>query len=114
MREDCKYFQSRMYSSGETVRFCALGLAPEAPWRCPENCPRFEKLLGDAGFVRGSLVEPHLEPEPTLDPDAVAVLGQAEEIIYAAGPAIVAEEDRRRRKDSETTWWQRQMRRWRR
>ena len=42
MREDCRHFESRTYDSGETARFCVLGLAPEAPWRCPDDCSRYE------------------------------------------------------------------------
>src|SRR5579862_1335541 len=47
MREDCRHFQSRTYSTGEVARFCVLNLAPEAPWRCPANCRRYEKDIID-------------------------------------------------------------------
>ena len=115
MRENCKFFQSRTYASGDVARFCALDLAPEAPWRCPDNCPRFEKRLGDAGFAHGSLVEPPTPPEPELDPGVGRLLDSAEDIINAAGPEIVAEEQRRRREASRP-WWQRlrSSSRWRR
>jgi len=53
MREDCKFFQSRTCGTGDARRFCALSLAPEAPWRCPERCPRFEKRIADVGFTLG-------------------------------------------------------------
>src|SRR5437762_213294 len=33
MRVDCKYYESRTYSSGEVVRKCRIDLAPEAPCR---------------------------------------------------------------------------------
>ena len=39
MRQDCKFFESRTYANGETVRKCDLDLAPEAPWRCPDGVP---------------------------------------------------------------------------
>lgn len=115
MRENCKFFQSRTYASGEVARFCALDLAPEAPWRCPENCPRFEKRLADVGFARGSLVEPPTPPEPKLDEGVGQLLDSAEDIINAAGPEIVAEEQRRRR-EAGRPWWQRlrSSSRWRR
>jgi hypothetical protein len=58
MREECKHFQSRTYSDGEVARFCVLDLAPEAPWRCPDDCPRYERRLADAGWVHGTLIEP--------------------------------------------------------
>ena len=64
MREECKHFQSRTYACGEVARFCVLDLAPEAPWRCPENCPSYERRLADVGWVHGSLVEPAIEDEP--------------------------------------------------
>ena len=48
MREECKHFQSRTYSDGEVARFCVLDLAPEAPWRCPDDCSRYERRLADA------------------------------------------------------------------
>ena len=47
MREECVHFQSRTYASGEAARFCRLDLAPEAPWRCPDNCPSYKRRLAD-------------------------------------------------------------------
>ena len=92
MREECKHFQSRTYASGDTARFCSLDLAPEAPWRCPADCPRFERRYGDAGFHRGTLVSPAAPEEPPAGGgDIAALLDQAEEIINRAGPTIVAE-----------------------
>ncbi len=64
MREECIHFQSRTYASGEAARFCVLDLAPEAPWRCPENCPSYHRRMADVGWVHGSLVEPAIEEEP--------------------------------------------------
>ncbi len=90
MREECKHFESRTYDDGETVRKCVLDLAPEAPWRCPEDCPRFERRLADVNWDHGTLVEPALEDEP--DDEGIAeLLDEAEDIVNAAGPAIVAE-----------------------
>jgi len=107
MREDCKYFQTRNFASGETARFCAIDLAPEAPWRCPVNCPRYTKRA-DA-FARSTATS-SASPEPELHPDAAVVLGSAEEIISAVAPQLAAEERRRRQQEaaqSETSWWQR-------
>ena len=39
MRQDCKYFESRTYRNGETVRKCDLDLAPEAPVALPGRLP---------------------------------------------------------------------------
>ncbi len=57
MRTDCRHYESRTYPSGETVRKCRLDLAPDAPWRCPDDCPKFEKRRWDAGWQYGSLGE---------------------------------------------------------
>ena len=86
MREECKHFQSRTYASGEVARFCELDLAPEAPWRCPENCPRYERRYADVGWEHGSLVEPPVEDEPPGGPEKIAeVLDQAEDIVERGG-----------------------------
>src|SRR5687767_10869618 len=94
MREDCKHFQSRTYASGESARFCVLDLAPEAPWRCPENCPRYERRIIDVGWTQAGLVRPSTPPEPEmieLNDDAAALLDEAEDILSQAGPEIVNE-----------------------
>jgi hypothetical protein len=120
MREDCKYFQSRAYPSGDVARFCVLDLAPEAPWRCPTSCRRYVKRIGDAGFVTGGLEEAAPPPEPDLHPDAAAVLGSAEEIITAVAPEIAREETIRRQEEERrrqpTRWqkWLERAPRWRR
>ena len=95
MREECKHFQSRTYSSGEVARFCELDLAPEAPWRCPDDCPRYERRLADAGWVHGTLVEPAVESEPTGN-GIGQLLDDAESIVNAAGPEVIAEFERKR------------------
>lgn len=109
MRTNCKYYESRTYASGETVRKCDLDLAPEAPWRCPENCPAFALRLVDVDWTHGSLIAPSTPEEPpNLGEHAAKVLDEAEDIINAAGPSILAElgeaEDRPK-------WWERWWRR---
>ena len=108
MREECKHFQSRSYDTGEVVRFCELDLAPEAPWRCPDGCPSFERRLADVGWVHGSLVEPPIEDEPASGPDVVRLLEEAEDIIDAVVPETVAEVER----DEQRSARARQQRRW--
>ncbi len=97
MRQDCKYFESRTYANGETVRKCDLDLAPEAPWRCPADCARYERRLADVNWQHGTLVTPPTPAEPSAldDPDAniAALLDEAEDIVNAAGPRIRAEVD---------------------
>ena len=103
MREDCRHFQSRTYASGESARFCVLNLAPEAPWRCPEGCPRYQQDIIDGTFVVGSLARPAVEPEPELaDGDVASLLDAADLIVTAAGPEIVAEIERQR---ETRPWW---------
>jgi len=110
MREDCRHFESRVYDSGETARYCVLGLAPEQPWRCPENCAHYERSVIDGSFESSSLTRPPVEDEPDDTPDNVeGVLADAEAIVEAAEPAAVREleqrEDRSRRR-----WWSRRRR----
>jgi len=113
MREECKYFQSRTYTSGEVARFCRLDLAPEAPWRCPADCAKYERRMGDAGWSVGTLVSPPVEDEPPDDPQAIgALLDRAEDIINTVGPTIVAEvETQRERASGSQSWWRRRLRR---
>ena len=76
MRVECKHYESRTYANGETVRKCDLDLAPEAPWRCPDDCPKYERRLAD-GAWQGD--------------DVAALLDAAEDILNEAGPQIMAE-----------------------
>jgi hypothetical protein len=109
MREECKNFQSRTYDSGEVARFCALDLAPEAPWRCPENCPSYAPRLADVGWVHGSLVEPAIEDEPDASSeDIVAVLGSAEEIVNEVAPSVLSDVEEQRSAEARKSgrrWW---------
>lgn len=94
MRQDCKYFESRTYPNGDTVRKCDLDLAPEAPWRCPEECPKFEPRLADINWSHGSLITPPTPPEPKglgEDESIGALLDEAEDIINSIGPDVLAE-----------------------
>ena len=114
MRQDCKYYESRTYANGETVRKCDLDLAPEAPWRCPADCPRYERRLADVNWAHGSLVTPKTPDEPldALDRDDGSVarlLDEAEEIVNAAGPDIMAEIQVEKQRSAGARWrfWQR-------
>lgn len=92
MREECKHFQSRTYASGEVARFCVLDLAPEAPWRCPDNCPRYERRMADVGWIHGTLIEPPIEDEPDVPVAEMAeVLENAESIVNDIAADAVAE-----------------------
>lgn len=104
MREDCRHFQSRTYDTGEVARFCVLNLAPEAPWRCPEGCDRYQPDIIDGSFVVGSLTRPPVEAEPEEPAEDVAhILAEANSIVTAAGPEIIREVEAQR---AERKWWQ--------
>ena len=96
MRQDCKHFESRSYPNGDTVRKCNLDLAPEAPWRCPDDCPSFTKRRLDVNWSHGSIVTPETPDEPVGlgDDDSIAaLLDAAEDIINEAGPRVMADLD---------------------
>src|ERR1700679_701883 len=110
MREECKHFQSRTYASGEVARFCSLDLAPDAPWKCPENCSSYQPRLADVGWGHGSLLEPPMEPMPDVDVDVAAtLLDQAEELLNTVGPDILAEVEAERLRSELSSsckrWW---------
>jgi hypothetical protein len=112
MREECKHFQSRTYKSGEVARFCVLDLAPEAPWRCPAGCPRYERRLADAGWEHGGLVEPPLEEEPDVPPELIGpLLDSAEDIVNAAVPSALADVRREQSRRPGATFMRRFRRR---
>ena len=94
MKESCKYFESRTYPSGDTVRKCDLDLAPEAPWRCPEGCVRYTPRLADVNWQHGTLITPPTPAEPHSlgqDQSSAALLDEAEDIVNAAGQRFALE-----------------------
>jgi hypothetical protein len=99
MRTDCRHYESRTYRTGEIVRKCRLDLAPEAPWRCPAECPSFEQRRFDVGWQYGSLAKagsaPEAEPEGA---DIAALLDEAEDIVNSAAPEIFADFEQKRGK----------------
>ena len=117
MREECKHFQSRTYTNGEVARMCELDLAPEAPWRCPDECPAFERRLADVNWVPGSLVTPPPTVEPEgFDADSIELLDEAEAIVNAVAPEVIDDVDRQRAKEEarQAGAWQRMRLRFRR
>ena len=108
MRTECKHFESRTYANGDSVRSCSLDLAPEAPWRCPDECPRYERRLADRAWSHGTLT-PGVTPEnvPGLDDgSAAAVLDEAEAIVNAIGFDIIAE-FQKDEAGKKRRWWRR-------
>jgi hypothetical protein len=94
MRTNCRHYESRSYPNGETVRKCDLDLAPEAPWRCPDNCPSYAPRQIDVGWQHGTLGVNDFAEEPTSlgeDESIAALLDAAEDIVNEAGPRVLAE-----------------------
>ncbi len=93
MRQECKHFESRTYANGDTVRKCNLDLAPDAPWRCPVDCPRYERRLAAVAWTQGALVTPPTPAEPAsvADGTAAALLDEAEEHLLSVGDRVRAE-----------------------
>ncbi len=99
MRTDCRHYDSRTYPTGEIVRRCGLDLAPEAPWRCPDDCPSFTKRRFDAGWQYGSLGHSAAPPESEPEGEEVAaLLDAAEDIVNTAAPEVLAEFQSKRKK----------------
>ena len=97
MRQDCKYFESRSYPNGDTVRKCDLDLAPEAPWRCPDDCPSYTRRMVDVNWSHVTLVTPATPDEPASlgeDDSIAALLDAAEDIVNEAGPRVMADLER--------------------
>lgn len=90
MRVECKNFESRTYASGDTVRKCNLDLAPDAPWRCPDDCPKYERRMADVAWSYGTAVVPPTPDEPVGE-NISELLDHAEEIVNAVAPEILAE-----------------------
>ena len=110
MREDCRHFESRVYDSGETARWCVLGLAPEQPWRCPEDCAHYEPSVIDSGFETAELARPPVEDEPDNTSDNVeGVLADAEAIVEAAEPDALREVEHGE-SGARRRWWSRRKR----
>ena len=101
MRQDCKHFESRTYPNGDTVRKCDLDLAPEAPWRCPGDCPQYTRRMADVNWSYGSLVTPKVPEEPAsvgTDSSVADLLDAAEDIVNAAASDVIADVEAERRR----------------
>ena len=93
------------------MRKCALDLAPEAPWNCPQDCSGFERRMADVNWRHGTLVTP---PTPSAPPSVGedesigALLDEAEDIINAAGGRVRQEVDAERERKGRRggrKWW---------
>ena len=106
MRTECRHYESRTYANGEAVRKCDLDLAPEAPWRCPQDCPKYERR-SDIAWSWGTAVAPKTPEEP-MGEGIAELLDAAEDIVNAAGPDILREV---RAEQAKTKGWKRFFRR---
>ena len=105
MREDCKHFQSRTYANGEVARMCELDLAPEAPWRCPDECPAFQRRLADVNWIHGSLVTPPPSDEPVgFNAESIEILDAAEDIVNAAPASVIDDLQRQPAPEGVSSW----------
>lgn len=107
MRMECKNYESRTYASGDTVRKCNLDLAPEAPWRCPDDCPKYEMRLADVAWQHGTAIAPPTPAAPKSvgeDPSIAALLDEVEQIVNAVVPMTRAEVEAERNR---TKGWRR-------
>lgn len=113
MRAECKHFESRTYANGDTVRKCNLDLAPDAPWRCPDDCASYERRLADVAWTHGSLTSPPTPPEPAsvADGSAAALLDEAEDVLNEAGPRVRAEVAAEQELERSRRGWRRFFRR---
>lgn len=103
MRTNCHHYESRAYPNGDTVRKCNLDLAPEAPWRCPDDCPKYDPRRLDVAWDHGTLgINSFADEPPSLgeDDSIAALLDEAEEIVNAAGPDILAEVEAEQKRKS--------------
>ena len=92
MRVDCKYYESRTYGAGEVVRKCRIDLAPEAPWRCPDDCAGYARRMVDAGWHVGSLDNRDaFSMDEPMGEDIAALLDAAEEVVNTVAPEILKE-----------------------
>jgi hypothetical protein len=88
---------------------CRLDLAPEAPWRCPADCPSYERKIAGGGWVQGSLAHRFPNEPPELDDSHIEMLDTAEDIINTIGHDVVAdvkkEREAKNQSQSKRRWW---------
>ena len=110
MRIECRHYESRTYANGDAVRKCDLDLAPEAPWRCPADCPKYERRT-DIAWAWGTAIAPKTPDEPVGEGIA-QLLDAAEDIVNAAGPDVLAEVHAERVKQAkkQQRWFRRKKR----
>ena len=100
MRIDCRNYESRSLRTGDSVKRCRLDLAPEAPWRCPTDCPSYAPRPLDLAWETGDVPGTPEADEPELTEAAFDVLAQAESLLAEAGDSIRAEQAAKRAKSA--------------
>ncbi len=94
MREDCTHFESRTLANGDSLRRCNLGRAPEAPFRCPADCDRYEGRRIDLSWSNARFGAEALDTDlPSLDDgSAAAVLADVEALFAEFAPTALADQ----------------------
>lgn len=107
MRTDCRHYSRRTSAGGEVTEECDVGAAPDAPLRCPPDCPSFEaRRISTVAFDYGSLADARAVPAASADsgeadlPTAdAALLDELRDVLDGAADDAVAAEAERRRAD---------------
>jgi hypothetical protein len=90
----------------EASRLITWDLAPEAPWRCPENCPAYERSVIDSTFETAELSRPAVEDEPEGSVDDIeGVLADAEAIVEEAEPDAIRNLEATEGVAGKRPWW---------
>ena len=104
MRTDCRHYKRRTSAAREVVEGCRLDAAPDAPYRCPENCPLFEEVkVSRAGWQVGSLGTP--EPTANVQPVTRDDDGLFDTLESEFSPDLVAEIEDQERRRGKGKWW---------
>lgn len=109
MRTDCRHYSRRTGAGSEVTETCDVGAAPDAPLRCPADCPQFEaRKLSTVAFDYGSLAEARAgrgagedagTGEATAEEEAL--FAQLRGVVdAAAGDAVAAEAERRQAEET--------------
>ena len=85
---ECKHFESRTYATATRCGSATSTSRPRRPWRCPADCPGYERRLADVAWAVRHGASPRRRPASPAPRDGsiAALLDEAEDIVNAAGP----------------------------
>ena len=88
-------FESRTYAERRDRAEVQPRPRPDAPWRCPDDCPQYERRLADVDWTprlaRHARRRPPSRPDLDDGDDVAALLDEAEDIVNSVGPEVMAE-----------------------